>query len=56
MEYTLKKTFESPNFIVRVHSPIISEEERNRRMKAIRKATENLLKEIPKNEVIPTSN
>ena len=44
MEYQLKKTIESEGFIVRVHNPIISEEERNRRMKTIHKAAENLLK------------
>lgn len=47
MEYTLKKIIEDSNFIIRVHSPIISEEERKRRMKAIYKAAERLLKEIP---------
>jgi hypothetical protein len=44
MEYTHKKTIESPGFVVRVYSPVISEEERARRMKAIYKAAENLLK------------
>ena len=47
MEYTHRKTIESPDFIIRVHSPVITEEERNKRMKAIRKATENLLKKVP---------
>lgn len=50
MEYTLNKTIESSNFIIRVHSPIISSEERNKRMKAIHKAAENLMKKVPKNE------
>ena len=43
MEYKLKKTIETPDFIVRVHSPVISDEERNKRMKSIRKAAERLL-------------
>ena len=46
MEYTLKKTIESPGFIIRVHSPVISAEEHARRMKAIHKAAENLLKKV----------
>ena len=47
MDYTLKKTIESPGFIIRVHSPVITSEERTRRMKAIYKAAENLLKKVP---------
>ena len=46
MEYTLKKTIEGDGFIVRVHSPTISEEERDRRMKEIKNATERLLKKV----------
>lgn len=49
MEYTLKKTIESPTFIIRVHSPVIDEEERTRRMKRIHKAAENLLRKVPRN-------
>ena len=49
MEYTLKKTIESPGFIIRVYSPVISEDERKRRMKAIHKAAENLLRKVPTN-------
>ena len=48
MEYVLKKTIESPNFIIRVYSPVIDEEERKRRMKSIHKAAENLLKKVPR--------
>lgn len=48
MEYTLKQTIESPGFIVRIHIPNISKEERSRRMKAIHKAAEALLKEANK--------
>lgn len=47
MEYRLKKVIESPGFIIRVHSPVISAEERNRRMKSIQKAAENLMKKVP---------
>ena len=39
------KTFTYPNAIVRVHFPDLSDEEQNRRMKKIHKATEELLKE-----------
>jgi ribosome recycling factor len=46
MEYTLKTTIESPGFIIRVHSPVLTEEERKARMKAIKKAAENLLKKV----------
>ena len=46
MEYELKKTIECPDFIIRVHSPLISEEERKRRMKAIQKATEDLMRKV----------
>lgn len=49
MEYTLKKTIEGDGFIIRVHSPIISDEERKRRMKAIQKSAENLLKKVSAN-------
>lgn len=48
MEYTHKKTIETPDFIIRVHSPVISLEERNRRMKAIHRASEKLLQEVTK--------
>lgn len=46
MEYTLKKTIESPDFNIRVYSPVLTEEERQRRMKTIKKAAENLLKKV----------
>lgn len=47
MEYRIKTTIESPNCIIRVHSPVITEEERKRRMVSIHKAAENLLKKVP---------
>ena len=46
MEYRLKKVIESPGFIIRVHSPVLSVEERNRGMKSIQKAAENLMKKV----------
>lgn len=45
-----QKTFTYPNMVVRVHFPDLSTEEHNRRMKQIRKAAEDLLKEKIKNE------
>lgn len=39
------KTFIFPNAIVRVHSPNLSNEESNKRMKRIYNASMNLLKE-----------
>ena len=42
--YTLKCVRESEKAVVRVFSPIISEEERARRMNEIKKAAENLLR------------
>lgn len=46
MEYKHIKTIESPGFIVRVHSPIISDEERHKRMKSVHKAAENIMKKV----------
>lgn len=43
--YKEVRVFEYPNMIVRVHIPDISDEENERRMKAVRKAAEALLKE-----------
>lgn len=42
------RTFTYPNAIVRVHFPDLSDEEQNRRMKKIRKAAMELLKEVKK--------
>ena len=44
MEYVLVKTIESENAIVRVYSPVISDEERARRYEAIKKAAIELLR------------
>ena len=43
--YKEVRVFEFPGMIVRVHIPDISEEENARRMKYVRKAAEELLKE-----------
>ena len=47
-EYMEPKVYEFPNAIVRVYRPILTDEERARRMKEIRKAAEALLKSISK--------
>ena len=39
------RTFTYPNMIVRVHFPDLSDEENSRRMKKIRKAAEELLRD-----------
>lgn len=46
MEYTLKKTIEDSSYRIRIYSPVITDEERQKRMKAIHKATEHLLKKV----------
>ena len=43
-EYTLIRTFKSEKAIVRVYSPIITEEERARRYEQIKKAAISLLR------------
>lgn len=42
-QYILKKVFESPESVIRVFSPVISEEEREKRMQSIHKAAAKLL-------------
>lgn len=42
-EYIHTKTIEFENMVVRVFSPVLTEEERKKRMKAIHKAAANLL-------------
>ena len=46
--YSEVRVIEYPNMIVRVHIPDISAEERERRMKQVRKAAEAVLKEVSK--------
>ncbi len=47
-EYMEPKVYEYPNAIVRVYRPILTDDERARRMKAIRNAAEALLKSMSK--------
>lgn len=42
--YKEVKTFTYPNAIVRVHLPDLTPDERERRMRAVKKAAEDLLK------------
>ena len=42
--YQEPKTIELPGAVVKVYSPILTEEERRRRMEAIAKSAERLLK------------
>ena len=44
-EYTVK-IFEFPGMVARVYSPILTDEERKRRMQKIHDAAANLLKEV----------
>lgn len=46
--YKEVRVFEYPGWIIRVHIPDISDEENERRMKAVRKSAEALLKEVHK--------
>ena len=42
--YKEVRTFTYPNMVVRVHIPDLTEDERNRRMRTVKKAAEDLLK------------
>ena len=44
MKYKEIKVFQHSNTVIRVHIPDISDEEREKRMLSIKKATENILK------------
>lgn len=44
-EYELIKTYEDEKAVVRVFRPILTEEERNIRMKILKKSAEAILKE-----------
>lgn len=48
--YKEVRTFTYPNCIVRVHIPDLTTEERERRMKQVRKATVAIMKEVMKGE------
>ena len=45
-EYIHTKTIEFPGMVARIFSPVLTDEERNRRMKTIEKAASNLMKEV----------
>ena len=45
-EYVHTKTIEFPGMVARIFSPVLTETEKNKRMKAIHKASSNLLKEV----------
>lgn len=45
--YSEPKTYNYPNAVVKVYSPVITEEERKRRMEQIAKSAERLLKSKP---------
>ena len=45
-EYVHTKTIEFPGMVARIFSPVLTDEERNRRMNAIHKASSNLMKEV----------
>ena len=47
MEYTVE-TIIKPNAIVRIHRPILTEEERAKRMHQLMQATERFMKEVVK--------
>lgn len=44
------KVFEFPNAIVRVHIPDLAPEEREKRLNAIKKSAEMVLREVLRNE------
>ena len=49
-EYIHTKTLTFPGMVARIFSPVLTEEERNRRTEAIKTASANLVKEVLKNE------
>lgn len=48
--YSEPKVFTYENCIVRVYSPVLTEEERERRMNALKKTTANFMKAVMKAE------
>ena len=47
-EYVLKNEYTYPNAIVKVYSPVLTEEERTKRMKHLKKETERFMKLVIK--------
>jgi hypothetical protein len=52
IEYVYEKTITFPGMTARIFRPVLTEEERNRRMEEIKKAAANLVKEVLRNEKI----
>lgn len=46
--YSLERTIEFPNMKARIFRPVLTAEEKTKRMNAIHKASSNLLKEVMK--------
>lgn len=51
-EYIHTKTITFPGMVARIFQPVLTEEEHNRRMEAIKKAAANLVKEVLRNEKV----
>ena len=51
-EYIHTKTLNFPGMVARIFTPVLAEEERNRRTEAIKTASANLVKEVMKNEKV----
>lgn len=49
-QYTLERTIELPNMVARVFRPVLTEDEKQKRMLRISEASANLLKEVVRNE------
>lgn len=49
IEYVYEKTITFPGMTARIFRPVLTEEERNRRIEEIKKAAANLVKEVLKN-------
>ena len=47
--YTLERTIEFPNMVARIFRPVLTEDEKNKRMQNIHNASANLMKEVMKN-------
>ena len=51
-EYVYEKTITFPGMVARIYRPVLTEEEHNRRMEAIKTAAANLVKEVLRNEKV----
>ena len=50
--YIFEKTIEFPGMVARIFRPVLTDEERQRRIEVIKTAAANLLKEVIRNEKI----